>query len=147
MSRADPSPFHFPSLIKFKIDAKQEKSCPLNFTWKIYNEDGSVLTEGNSDIHLETHRAVPRSFCLYQNYPNPFNPSTIINYQLPVTSYVDLSIYNLLGQKVIELIDEKQYGGYYQVEWDASGFASGVYYYRMSTDEGFVQTKKLVLLK
>jgi hypothetical protein len=60
---------------------------------------------------------------------------------------VELSIYNLLGQKVASLVNEKQNTGYYQVEWDASGFASGVYYYRLSTGSGFAQTKKLVLLK
>jgi hypothetical protein len=60
---------------------------------------------------------------------------------------VDLTIYNLLGQKVVTLVSEKQPAGKYQVKWDASDFASGVYYYRLSTISGFVQSKKLVLLK
>ena len=89
----------------------------------------------------------PNSFTLYQNYPNPFNPVTIINYQLSMTNDVKLTIYNLLGQKVATLVSEKQKAGHHHVEWDASGFASGVYYYRLSTDAGFVQAKKLVLLK
>ena len=85
-------------------------------------------------------------FRLSQNYPNPFNPVTMINYQLPVTSSVDLSIYNLLGQKVLTLVSEKQRAGYHQVEWDASGFASGVYYYRIQAGE-FQDVKKMVLIR
>jgi predicted GH43/DUF377 family glycosyl hydrolase len=90
---------------------------------------------------------IPTKFELKQNYPNPFNPITMINYQLPITNHIQLSIYNLLGQKVVTLVSEKQKAGYHQVEWDASGFASGVYYYQLWTDSGIIQTKKLVLLR
>jgi len=89
----------------------------------------------------------PESFSLNQNYPNPFNPTTTIGYHLPLASQVELSIYNILGQKVATLVSAKQPGGSYKVEWDASEFASGVYLYRLATDKGFVQTKKLILLK
>jgi hypothetical protein len=99
-----------------------------------------------SDI-FEQNISHPRAYYLYQNYPNPFNPTTKINYELRITNYVDLSIYNLIGQKVATLVSGKQQAGFYQVEWDASGFASGVYYYRLSTDAGFVRTRKLVLLR
>ena len=87
------------------------------------------------------------SFNLSQNYPNPFNPTTTINYQLPVANHVELSIYNILGQKVATLVNKTQTAGSYKVEWDASNFASGIYWYRLETDKGFVQTHKLVLLK
>jgi hypothetical protein len=60
---------------------------------------------------------------------------------------VDLNIYNLLGQKVVTLVSERQQAGTYKVEWDASGFACGVYYYQLKCDAGFIQTKKLLLLK
>jgi hypothetical protein len=86
------------------------------------------------------------SLLVRQNYPNPFNPMTKINYELPITNDVDLSVFNPLGQKVATLVNETQRAGAHQVEWDASGFASGVYYYRLSTDTGFNQTKKLVIL-
>jgi hypothetical protein len=85
-------------------------------------------------------------FYLAQNYPNPFNPITIINYQLPITSDVELSVYNPLGQKVTTLVSEKQIAGYHQVEWDASGLASGIYYYRLHAGD-FVQVRKMVLLR
>ena len=90
---------------------------------------------------------VAEKFSLNQNYPNPFNPSTMISYQLPITNFVELSIFNSLGQKVTTLVNAKQPAGTYNVEWNASGFASGIYYYRLHTNAGFVQTKKLVLLK
>jgi polyhydroxybutyrate depolymerase len=88
----------------------------------------------------------PNNFYLNQNYPNPFNPVTMINYQLPMTNEVDLSIYNLLGQKVVTLVSEKQKAGYHQVEWNASGFASGIYYYSIKAGE-FHDVKKMILLR
>jgi hypothetical protein len=90
---------------------------------------------------------IPKEFSLAQNYPNPFNPVTIIQYQVSSISNVDLSIYNILGQNVATLVSEKQPAGYYKVEWDASGFGSGIYYYRLLTDKNFASTKKLILLK
>ena len=86
-------------------------------------------------------------FTLNQNYPNPFNPSTAISYQLPAVSQIELSIYNILGQKVVTLVSGQQPAGSYKVEWDASGFVSGIYFFRLETDKGFVQSKKLILLK
>jgi hypothetical protein len=82
-----------------------------------------------------------------QNYPNPFNPTTAIGYQLSAVSDVELSIYNLLGQKVAILVSEKQNAGRYQVEWDASGYASGIYFYTLKTNKGVMITKKMLLLE
>ncbi len=90
---------------------------------------------------------IPAKFALRQNYPNPFNPTTTISYQLPKQSNVELNIYNLLGQKVATLVSKKQPAGSHKVEWDATGFASGVYLYKLSTDQGFTKIKKLILLK
>ena len=89
----------------------------------------------------------PAYYVLHDNYPNPFNPKTVISYQLPMISKVELSIYNLLGQKVAKLVSEKQPAGYYKAEWDATGCASGLYFYRLESNTGFVQTKKLILLR
>ena len=88
----------------------------------------------------------PHRFLLSQNYPNPFNPSTIIYYELRMTSDVDLSVYNLLGQKVATLISKNQSAGSYQVEWDATGFASGVYYYSLESGE-FRAVRKMILVR
>ncbi len=89
----------------------------------------------------------PKSFTLKQNYPNPFNPTTTIEFQIPNSQSVTLKIYNLLGQQVSTLVSEKLKAGNYAYKWNASGFASGVYYYRLEVHGKYVQTKKLVLLK
>jgi hypothetical protein len=89
---------------------------------------------------------IPARFSLSQNYPNPFNPKTIINYELQITNDVELSVYNLIGQKVTTLVSEKQRAGHHQAEWDASGFASGIYYYRIKAGE-FQDVKKMILLR
>jgi hypothetical protein len=91
--------------------------------------------------------SLPIEYSLNQNYPNPFNPRTAITYQLKASSQVDLSIYNILGQRVVTLVSEKQPAGTYKIEWDAGGFASGVYLYQLKTENGFIQSKKLVLFK
>ncbi len=96
---------------------------------------------------IEKKNVVDQKFTLHQNYPNPFNPKTIINYELPITNDIEINIYNLMGQKVTTLVSEKQSAGKHQVEWNAKGFASGVYYYILRTDAGFVQTRKLMLLR
>jgi len=89
---------------------------------------------------------MPDVFALHQNYPNPFNPITIINYELPITNDVSLSIYNLLGQRVATLVNKRQQAGFHQVEWDASHFSSGVYYYRIEAGE-FRDVKKMILIR
>ncbi len=90
----------------------------------------------------------PSEFSLSQNYPNPFNPVTVISYQLPVPSSVLLTIYNLQGQFIGELVSNVsvQEAGYHSVVWDASNYPSGVYFAKLQTDN-FTQTQKLLLLK
>jgi len=102
---------------------------------------GEVVVSTNNFNHL-----YPDNYILFQNYPNPFNPRTMINYQLPMTSAVELSIYNLLGQKVATLVNERKRAGRHQVEWNAGDFASGVYLYRLTAGD-FQQIKKMVLIK
>ncbi len=87
------------------------------------------------------------AFHLYQNYPNPFNPTTTINYELRMMNYVEIIIYNVAGQKVATLVRQKQAAGKHSVIWNASALASGVYYYQLLTEQGLVQTKKLLLIK
>jgi len=88
----------------------------------------------------------PRVFRLDQNYPNPFNPNTIINFELPATNHVDLSIYNLLGQKVTTLLSEVRSSGIHQIEWNASNFSSGIYFYRLVAGE-FTQVRQMFLIR
>ncbi len=95
---------------------------------------------------VEETRKVPMKSKLGQNYPNPFNPSTEIRYQIAELSLVTLRVYNLLGQEVATLVNERQQGGLYAVRWDAFGNPSGVYLYRLVT-EAFTDAKKLLFLK
>jgi len=88
----------------------------------------------------------PQTFKLYHNYPNPFNPSTMINYQLPIISEVDLSVYNMLGQKIVTLVSERQNAGYHQVMWDASQYPSGVYFLILEAGNDRA-TQKMLLVK
>jgi photosystem II stability/assembly factor-like uncharacterized protein len=88
----------------------------------------------------------PTTFNLSQNYPNPFNPSTKFNYQIPVTNFVKLVIYDILGREIQTLINEKQSAGSYEIEWDGSNHPSGVYFYTL-TAANFHDTKTMVLLK
>ena len=87
-----------------------------------------------------------RKYTLNQNYPNPFNPSTTFSFQLNNAALVDLSIFDLQGQKVANIVNKKLGSGSHQYNWDASGHASGIYYFRMTTEQETI-TKKCMLLK
>ncbi len=95
---------------------------------------------------VEEENNIPKEFSLGQNYPNPFNPTTKISWQSPVGSYQTLKIYDLLGNEVAVLVDEFRQAGSYEVEFNASQLSSGVYFYTLRAG-GFVETKKLILMK
>ncbi len=94
----------------------------------------------------------PQRFALHQNYPNPFNPSTTIRFDVARQGKVALRIYNILGQEVATLVDKRLVPGQYDVQWNANGMASGVYFYHLIVDaagkaDQFVQSRKLILMK
>ena len=89
---------------------------------------------------------IPGQYALSQNYPNPFNPTTGINYFIPESGFVTLSVYNLLGQKVAGLVNEFQVAGEYSINFDGKGLASGTYIYSLNAN-GNVVSKKMTLLK
>ena len=97
-------------------------------------------------VKNDNSKLIPSDIELFQNYPNPFNPSTIISYQLPENSFVNLVVYNALGQKVAELVNQHQSVGQYSVKFDASNLPSGVYIYKLQADE-FSDVKKMLLTK
>jgi photosystem II stability/assembly factor-like uncharacterized protein len=88
----------------------------------------------------------PGTFTLGQNYPNPFNPSTTIRYSIPRRSHVTLTVFSILGQQVATLVSTQREPGFYEARFDASGLASGVYFYRL-TAEGYTRTRKLLVLR
>lgn len=89
---------------------------------------------------------LPTTYALKQNYPNPFNPSTMISYSLPNNTFVTLKVFDVLGNEVATLVNEEKPAGNFEVEFNASGLSSGIYFYRIQT-ESFVDTKKLIMLK
>jgi len=108
----------------------------------------------------ETGIAPPTEFILAQNYPNPFNPGTVISYKLPVSGKVILKVYDILGREVITLVNEEKPAGKYEVEFNAEGLASGIYFYQLKVtpilpggrQDGeqagyYIETKKMVLLR
>lgn len=103
-------------------------------------------------VDIKKEDKVPIEYSLSQNYPNPFNPETTINYTLPEESRVSISIYNLLGQKIVDLVNETKSMGTYNVKWNAGSLASGVYFYRIVAlpikgSKTFNKTSKMVLIK
>ena len=124
-----------------------------------YGSNGDSLVAGQAYIYgdyivpvaMRNNSNIAQDFDLAQNYPNPFNPSTTISYTVGAhrnvpLQYIDLSIYDILGQKVAILVNQKQPAGSYQIEWNASGFPSGLYFYRIQAGD-FIQTKRMLLIK
>lgn len=114
----------------------------FQYRLKMIDNDGSFKYSDIVELNVET----PKAFELLQNAPNPFNPTTSITYQLANASDVSLKVYDIIGNEVLTLVNEKQDAGKYEVKLDASKLASGTYVYRLSAGS-FVQTKKMILLK
>lgn len=89
---------------------------------------------------------IPNVYTLAQNYPNPFNPETVIRFQIPKQEDVKLVVYDILGKEVMTLVNEKKQAGEYKVEFDGTNFASGIYFYKITSGD-FSQTRKMVLIK
>ena len=107
-----------------------------------------MLPSSNNNIFRNdyTKNEVNDKFILYTCYPNPFNPSTTIRYQIPQDGIVTLKIYDILGSEVTTLVNEEKLAGKYEVNFNASTLASGVYIYRIQAGD-FVSSKKMILLK
>jgi hypothetical protein len=122
-----------------------------SYWWRVraYNAMGwSEFSNVNSIIvvSVDGKENVPTKYALTQNFPNPFNPNTTIKYQIPELSFVTLKIYDVLGSEIITLVNEKKPTGEYEVEFDAYGLSSGIYFYKLQAGD-FIQTKKMVLLR
>ncbi|HSL87818.1 MAG TPA: T9SS type A sorting domain-containing protein [Ignavibacteriaceae bacterium] len=114
----------------------------LYYRLKQMDFDGSFTYSNVIEIDIKT----PAKYSLEQNYPNPFNPSTVIRYQLSVNSYVTLKVYDVLGNEVAVLVDEFREAGRFEITFDASNLASGMYLYRLQSGN-YIETKKMVIIK
>ncbi len=99
-----------------------------------------AMSTGNNTI------GTPKEFALYQNYPNPFNPVTKIRYELPISGFATLKVYDMLGKEVATIVNEDKKAGRYIVDFDGTNLASGVYFFKFQV-ASFVQTRKMILLK
>jgi hypothetical protein len=133
---------------KYSYTEKNLQAGKYQYRLKMIDNDGTFKY---SKV-VETEVSLPKSFEVSQNYPNPFNPTTKIDYQVPVDSKVVVEVYNITGQKVIELVNQEQSAGYYTVNFGSSNLSSGVYIYRVvasdkATGDNFSSIKKMMLLK
>ncbi len=103
----------------------------------------SIITSIDKENELS---GMPTAYALEQNYPNPFNPTTVIRFALPKQSDVKLSVYNVIGEKITELVNGDMAAGYHEVNFNATNFATGMYIYRISAGN-FVSVKKMLLIK
>jgi hypothetical protein len=130
------------------------------YYWRVLAEDGrrggnqlSATSQFETDelsAILTGENVIPTEFVLHQNYPNPFNPTTHIVYDVKTTAAVELTVYNLLGQRVATLVNSRKNAGRYVYQYDGAGIASGIYIYQVkisSEQENFIQHKKMVLIK
>lgn len=120
---------------------------------QMLNPGGWTFTNPGSCIRLDyltgvegNNNEMPTVFRLYNNYPNPFNPVTTIKYDVPKNSFVKISVYDVLGKLVTQLVNQDMKPGKYEANWNAENFASGVYFYKFEA-ETFTDLKKMVLLK
>jgi hypothetical protein len=131
------------------VDKNIDQNQNYTYRVKAYNELGSSDYSNEVSLiqtNIKEKEGIPTEYSISQNYPNPFNPITVINYQVPVQSYIVIRIYNTLGNEVATLVNGNHLPGKYQVSFDGSNLASGVYFYRMQTAD-FTDTKKLMLVK
>ncbi|MFI5212281.1 MAG: T9SS type A sorting domain-containing protein, partial [Ignavibacteria bacterium] len=125
-------------------------------TGYIVGQNGTILKTTNGGITAvhQTGTNIPEKYSLSQNYPNPFNPTTQIKFDIPKSSFINLAIYDAVGKEISVLVDENLQAGSYSVDWNASSYPSGVYFYRITAGDastslstGYIQTKKMVLVK
>ncbi len=147
----DPEVSYVPYAANFDSDDRadilftyQNSSNMMNYNLKTSSAMVASFSKRLSNESEETH--IAKSYELSQNYPNPFNPSTTIRYSLKENGKVKLSVFNLQGRKVAQLVNAAQSMGTYELTWDASSLPSGIYIYRLQAGE-FVDTKKMTLLK
>ena len=126
----------------YSFNVKNEEIGKYYYRLKQIDLDGSY----NYSNQIEVLITGPTEFALYQNYPNPFNPTTTINFEIPKSSFINISVYNTIGEKVVTLANELFEAGRYTRTFDASEFSTGLYIYRLSSDDA-VFTKKMLLVK
>jgi len=145
--------------VPFQINASEGEVIQFYYTYSYNGLEANTSDDPHSyeigscnDLNLNTLKEIlPKSFTLYQNYPNPFNPITTIKYDLPIDSEVKITIFNIVGEVVTNLINTHQKSGYKSIQWNATNdkgqpVPSGFYFYTIQADD-YKKTNKMLLLK
>ena len=130
---------------KFGYNSNQIYNVTLDYNTNI-SKNVSFTLKSDNVTSTEEGRTIIKGYILNQNYPNPFNPTTIITYSLPRESFVQIKVFNVLGNEIETLVNKEEPEGTYEVTWNATNLPSGVYFYQLKVGD-FVQTKKMMLLK
>jgi hypothetical protein len=138
------------------VEGKGTTAQPHNYTFTDEGVNGKVFYrlkqfDFNGEYKysniIEINSTSSMEYQLAQNYPNPFNPATLISYNLPYDGYVKLKVYDVLGREVKTLINGFQQAGIHNINFDASGLNSGVYFYKMEAGNNFSSIKKMILIR
>jgi tetratricopeptide (TPR) repeat protein len=135
--------------LSMKTELLRQIQIIYKYFLKDHNKEAEIearIDKLNSVVSVEEPAEVPTEYSLSQNYPNPFNPTTTIQYSIPKDEYVKLAVYDVTGKVVKELVNGHKSAGRYNVEFNASGYASGIYYYRIEAG-AYKNTQKMVLMK
>jgi len=135
------NPLHFDYTISEDLIFEQRGDEIPFWTGSFFFPDTVTGVEDRQEISF------PEKFTMYQNYPNPFNPITTIEFFLPKSDFVQLNVFDTLGREVATLVSKKLMPGNHSYQFDGSHLASGIYYYKLTTNQGHILTRKLVLLK
>jgi aminopeptidase N len=156
--------FHkMPIVIKFSFSTGADTSVKVMndvnnqmFSFYFNRLPTTVVFDPNNDIVLKTatlsvginneSSITPTKYAVHQNYPNPFNPSTSIRFDIPKNTFVKLKVYDVLGKEVATLINEERAAGSYNVDWNASFYPSGIYFYKLESKD-FTETKRMLMIK
>jgi len=142
--------------IWFSIDAGMYRRITDTY-WVSISQEYYKRYLQRSDIPIDVKQSdgnVVKDYILYQNYPNPFNPTTTIKYQIPELRFITLKLYDVLGNEVATLVNEEKPAGSYEIDFNGNELTSGIYFYQLraddpesSSEQGFVETKKMILLR
>jgi photosystem II stability/assembly factor-like uncharacterized protein len=118
-------------------------------TGYVVGSDGAILKTTNSGVLIPVYNiqsVIAKSYALFQNYPNPFNPITTIKFVLPKSGFVEIIVYDINGREITKLVQQQMNAGSYTADWDATTYASGVYFYKLESGD-YIESKKMVLVK
>lgn len=144
--------------VPFLADTIKFRNPPMSPTSVVYDStkkcayggsasDSSRYSTADMLVSVEGNvSTIPIEYQIYQNYPNPFNPTTTIKYDIPKNTFVKIKVYDITGKLISDLVNSKMEPGSYEVNWNASDYASGVYFYRIETKD-FTKVMKMVLIK